>query len=452
MNSLRRRLLLWLLPATFLAGVLASLGTYWGASLVLGDLLNDQMRYIAENVSVDSGGGHVALVDSAKYKKHTDDDKADEVLLQVWDNQGRLRYTTNPSLSLPPPQQAGLLDVRVGDQTWHTFVSPRGDKRIRVAQVQDARWEALAGIAVHLFWPVLSLLPLLALFLWFGIGYGLKPLRQIASELAQRNVKSMEPIATASLPGEVKPLVTALNDLLHRLDQAFTMQKDFIADAAHELRTPIMALSIQAQLAQRATDEEERQTALAQLQHGVVRLGHLAQQLLTLARLEPEARSPAPQAVELTALCKSVIMDQIRLAEAKQIDLGLAEHDPAVVVGDLGNLRILLNNLVDNAIRYTAPKGKIDLAVRLNTRGVVLEVCDNGPGIAEAERSRVLERFYRGSNPSGSGSGLGLSIVKQIAEQHGAVVSLDAGPEGNGLKVQVCFPHPAAAYQAISDQ
>ncbi len=299
-------------------------------------------------------------------------------------------------------------------------------------------------MAVHLFWPVLSLIPLLALFLWFGIGYGLKPLRQIASELAARNVMSMEPIATTSLPGEVKPLVQALNDLLQRLDQAFAMQRDFIADAAHELRTPIMALSIQTQLAQRATDETERQTALAQMQQGVARLGHLAQQLLTLARLEPEAPSPAPQAVELTTLCKSVIMDHIRLAEARQIDLGLAEHEQAIVTGDPGNLRILLNNLVDNAIRYTTPQSKIDLAVRRDRHGTVLEVCDNGPGIAEAERSRVLERFYRGSNPSGAGSGLGLSIVKQIAEQHGATVSLDAGPEGHGLKVQIRFPNRRA--------
>ncbi len=126
MNSLRRRLLLWLLPATFLAGVLASLGTYWGATFVLSDLLNDQMRYIAEIVSV-SGGGQVTLADSAKQKRHVEDDQADEVLLQVWDKQGRLTYTTNPSLQLPPPHQTGLRDVNMGNQTWHTFVSQRGD-------------------------------------------------------------------------------------------------------------------------------------------------------------------------------------------------------------------------------------------------------------------------------------------------------------------------------------
>lgn len=446
MSSLRRRLLLWLLPATFLAGVLASLGTYWGAVTELNTLLNDQMRYIAEHVSVD-GDGQVALM--GKPKKHVDDDKADKVLLQVWSN-GQLQFTTDPALRLPPPTATGLHDELMGTQTWHTYVSRRANKWIRVAQAKDARWEALAGVAVHLFWPVLSLIPLLALFIWFGIGYGLKPLRQIASALAQRNVNSMEPLATADLPGEVRPLVGALNDLLQRLDRAFTLQQSFIADAAHELRTPVMALSIQADLAARASTEKERQAALVQLQHGAGRLTHLAQQLLTLARLEPEARSPTPQPVELSALCKSVIRDQIRLAERKQIDLGLAEHDAAVVAGDPGNLRILLNNLVDNAIRYTAPLGKIDLAVRSDRHGIVLEVCDNGPGIPEAERTRALERFYRCDNPSESGSGLGLSIVKRIAEQHHAVVSLHSGPEGTGLRVQVHFPHAAAGLPVLT--
>ncbi len=442
MKSLRARLLLWLLPATVLAGALASAGTYWGAALELSSLLNDQMRYIAEHVSVD-GSGKVALVDAGTYtRKHVDEDKADEVLLQVWHN-GQLTYTTNPAFMLPPPQQTGLRDVLVGSQTWHTLVSERGDKWIRVAQAADARWEALAGVAVHLFWPVLSLIPLLALFLWFGIGYGLKPLRQIAAELAQRNAGSMEPIETAALPGEVRLFAGTLNDLLLRLEQAFTLQKDFIADAAHELRTPIMGLQIQAQLAQRTANAAERQAALDRLQTGISQLAHLSQQLLALARLDPQAQTGA-EPVELSALCKSVIIDHMRLAQAHQIDLGLAGQVQAQVTGDAGNLRILLNNLVDNAIRYAGRGARIDLSVRQTSHGTVLEVCDDGPGIPVAERARVMERFYRGSHRADAGSGLGLSIVQRIAEQHGAVVCLDAGLDGKGLKVQVQFPFQGA--------
>ncbi|MFZ5956797.1 ATP-binding protein [Pseudomonas knackmussii] len=438
MNSLRRRLLLWLLPATFAAGALASIGTYWGAFLELDDLLNDQMRYIARHVSL-SGEG-VSLNERDNRLSAADEDKADEVLLQVWDGNGQLHYSSDPALQLPAPSSAGLSDLSYGEQTWHTFVEKRGDRLIRVAQAQDARWEALAGLAVHLLWPVLSLLPLLALFLWFGIGYGLKPLHRIVAELAQRNASSMVPIPDSDLPMEVRPLVTELNSLLKRLDQAFVQQKDFIADAAHELRTPIMALGLQADLARRAESEGERSATLVQLQAGVARLAHLSQQLLTLARLEPQAQDAPWQPVSLLGLCKTVIADQIRQAEAKGIDLGLAGQDAAEVQGDPEALRILLNNLVDNAIRH-APGGTIDLTVRREGSEAILEVTDNGPGIPEAERARVLERFYRGvGEKAPQGSGLGLSIVARIAERHGARLALGAGAEGRGLQVRVYFP------------
>ncbi|MEO8643368.1 ATP-binding protein [Pseudomonas sp.] len=441
MSSLRRRLLLWLLPATFLAGLLASIGTYWGAVLELDDLLNDQMRYLAEHINVDPGE-RVVLTDTGKKLSPFNDDNADEVLLQVW-SAGALSFTSNTALALPPPQQNGLSDLRVGDQIWHTFASQRGDKFIRVAQAQNKRWEELAGLSVHLLWPVVSLIPLLALFLWFGISYGLKPLRTVATELSERNVNSLQPIASKKLPGEVKPLIEALNDLLQRLANAVTMQKHFIADAAHELRTPVAALSIQVELAQRATQDEDRQISLSEVQAGVTRLTHLIQQLLTLARLEPDAQSPVMQSVEISALCKSVISDQARRAEASGIDLGLAEHAASSISGNPETLRILLNNLVDNAIRYAGDHAKIDLAVRETEQGVVLKVCDNGPGINAAERKRVLERFYRGNNQSGSGSGLGLSIVKAIAVQHGAQVLLDENANGLGLRIEIVFPSVA---------
>lgn len=438
MNSLRRRLLLWLLPATFAAGAMASVGTYWGALLELDDLLNDQMRYIARHLNL--AGEQVSFDERNQRLGSTDEDKADEVLLQIWDGHGQLHYSSDPALQLPAPSSTGLSDVPYREQTWHTFVEQRGDRLIRVAQAQDARWEALAGLAVHLLWPVLSLLPLLALFLWFGIGYGLKPLHRIVAELAQRNASSLVPIPDVDLPREVRPLVAELNSLLKRLDQAFTQQKDFIADAAHELRTPIMALSLQADLARRAESEGERRATLVQLQAGVTRLAHLSQQLLTLARLEPQAQDVPWQPVPLSDLCKAVIADQIHQAEAKAIDLGLVSQDDACVLGDPDALRILLNNLVDNAIRHS-PGGTIDLAVRREGDLAILEVTDDGPGIPEAERARVLERFYRGAGQkSAQGSGLGLSIVERIAERHGARLSFGPGADGRGLQVRVHFP------------
>jgi len=437
MNSLRRRLLLWLLPATFAAGALASVGTYWGAFLELGDLLNDQMRYIARHVSL--SGDQVSLDRHGHRLSDAEAEKQDEVLLQVWDSQGQLHYSSDPALQLPAATVVGVSDLSYQGQTWHTFVTQRGDRLIRVAQAQDARWEALAGLAVHLLWPVLSLLPLLALFLWFGIGYGLKPLHRIVAELAQRNANSMVPIKETDLPSEISPLVTELNSLLQRLDQSFTLQRHFIADAAHELRTPIMALSIQADLAKRAEDEQERQQALLQLQSGVSRLAHLAQQLLTLARLEPDAQCAPLQPVPLLALCKQVISERIRQSDLSGNDLGLVHAEDLSIMGDASALRILLNNLVDNAIRH-APGSTINLSVLRDGQNVVLEVSDDGPGIPVGERGRVLERFYRGPGEKlPQGSGLGLSIVAKIAEQHRAELILDTATGGRGLTVRISF-------------
>jgi signal transduction histidine kinase len=250
----------------------------------------------------------------------------------------------------------------------------------------------------------------------------------------------MQAIETAVMPTEVKPLVDALNDLLQRLDHAFTLQKQFIADAAHELRTPIMGLGLQAELLPQAASSEERDEIVARIRTGAVQLTHLAGQLLTLARLDPDASQAARQAVDLTELARSVVADRERLAEASRIDLGVASAQSAVVLGNIDNLRVLLNNLVDNAIRYAGDHARVDVAVRRDGPFVVLEVSDNGPGIPESDQARAWERFYRGSGHAGTGSGLGLSIVRRVAEQHHATVALDTGLDGRGLTVRVRFP------------
>ncbi|HDR9757811.1 TPA: two-component sensor histidine kinase [Burkholderia cepacia ATCC 25416] len=438
MTSLRRRLLMWLLPATVLVGVLASGATYFGALAELDDLLNDQLKAIARHVTIDRDG-RLALNSRKDKKERLTGKEPHGVLVQVWES-GKLEFSSNSNAALPPPQQNGLVDLTVDGQTWHTFVSQNGDTQIRVAQVKLARWTALAEIAVHLLWPVLSLVPVLALFLWFGIGYGLKPLRRIAGSLSRRNAGNMERIDTNDMPGEVKPLVGAINDLLGRLEHAFTAQKHFIADAAHELRTPIMGLSIQAELLDHASSVEERREITKQIQTGTQRLAHLAEQLLTLARVDPEGGNLSMSRIDLRELARSVVGERSHVAEASAVDLGLVAEAPISVHGNAEGLRMLLNNLVDNAIRYAGAQARVDVIVRQNGAEPILEVCDTGPGIPEAERTRVWERFYRGSGNRATGSGLGLSIVRRIAEQHRATVSLHAGPDDRGLLVRVRFP------------
>lgn len=444
--SLRRRLLTWLLPAACVIGLVASAGTYWGALRELDDLLDDQMRSMSKQIVV-GPNGELSFSNHAKGKHGFEASDPDAVLLQVWRN-GTLVYSTDRDSKLPPPTQQGIASVDVGGQPWRTYVTERGGTTIRLAQARHARWEAIAGIAVHLLWPVFSMLPLLALGLWFGIGAGLRPLRAIASGLKRRNANNLEPVDVASMPNEVRPLAEAINDLLARLDRSFTLQRHFIADAAHELRTPIMGLSIQSQLLRRAATAEEREHILAQIHAGTTRLGHLAEQLLTLARLEPDAQAvvSASAPVDLAALCRSVVSDRARVADAHRIDLGAIVDVPVMAAGNADTLRVLLNNLVDNAIRYAGEGARVDVSARVDGTTPVLEVADDGPGIPEAERADVWERFYRGEGAqaaTSSGSGLGLSIVKRIAEQHRATVSLGTTRGGRGLTVTVRFPLPA---------
>ncbi|PRG67995.1 two-component sensor histidine kinase [Burkholderia cenocepacia] len=441
--SLRRRLLTWLLPAACVIGLVASAGTYWGALRELDDLLDDQMRSMSKQIVV-GPNGELSFSNHAKGKHGFEASDPDAVLLQVWRN-GTLVYSTDRDSKLPPPAQQGIASVDVGGQPWRTYVTERGGTTIRLAQARHARWEAIAGIAVHLLWPVFSMLPLLALGLWFGIGAGLRPLRAIASGLKRRNANNLEPVDVASMPNEVRPLAEAINDLLARLDRSFTLQRHFIADAAHELRTPIMGLSIQSQLLRRAATAEEREHILAQIHAGTTRLGHLAEQLLTLARLEPDAQAvvSASAPVDLAALCRSVVSDRARVADAHRIDLGAIVDVPVMAAGNADTLRVLLNNLVDNAIRYAGEGARVDVSARVDGTTPVLEVADDGPGIPEAERADVWERFYRGEGAqaaTSSGSGLGLSIVKRIAEQHRATVSLGTTRGGRGLTVTVRFP------------
>ncbi|RQR51130.1 HAMP domain-containing protein [Burkholderia sp. Bp9126] len=444
--SLRRRLLFWLLPAACVIGVLASAGTYWAALRELDDLLNDQMRSMSKQIVVGPNGelSFSRRGDGDDGEHHFKTNDPDAVLLQVW-RKGALVYSTDRDSKLPPPAQAGFASVDVDGQMWRTYVTERGGTTIRVAQARFARREAIAGIAVHLLWPVFSMLPVLAIGLWFGIGAGLRPLRTIAAGLKRRNANNLEPVDVASMPNEMRPLAEAINDLLARLDRSFTLQRHFIADAAHELRTPIMGLSIQAQLLRRATTPGEREHVLAQIHAGTTRLSHLAEQLLTLARVEPDAQAAAFAPVDLAALCRAVVTDRARVADAHHVDLGATGASRVMVAGHADTLRVLLNNLVDNAIRYAGDGARVDVGARVDGATPVLEVSDDGPGIPDAERADVWERFYRGAGAQAattSGSGLGLSIVKRIAEQHRATVALGTSAGGHGLTVTVRFDAP----------
>jgi two-component system OmpR family sensor kinase len=371
-----------------------------------------------------------------------------DFVVQVWSLDGVRVYLSKPHAVLPQVTTLGFSTVSTSEGRWRVFGVQALTSVIQVAQPLSVRERRAAQLALQTLKPFALLLPVLGLVIWFAVGNALVPLQRLTQQLKARRVNALDPLRAASLPDEVQPLVEALNDLLARLRGALERERAFVADAAHELRTPLTALDLQMGMLARASDETERGAAMSTLSSGVQRAIRLVEQMLALARQEPRPDSQrAP--LRLDDLAREIVAELVPLADAGRIDLGVAAAQPATVVADADALRTLLRNLVDNAVRYSPPGGRVDVSVAApvvsSASGARLTVTDDGPGIAPAERSRVLDRFYRRPGTEPPGSGLGLAIVKAIADAHGATVALADGPGGKGLAVTVSFPPTAPA-------
>jgi signal transduction histidine kinase len=430
MTSIRARLLVALLALVAAISLLAGALTYRRVLAETSTLFDYQLRQMALSLRV------APRLELPPAQADSD------FVIQIWDLFGnRVYYSTRPGLPLINSTALGYADVKVGGQSWRTYGLQTLDGVIQIAQPVRVRESLARGAAFRVVIPLLLLLPLLGAAVVGVVGSGLAPLRRIAAEVQRRNVDALVPIDTERLPREVAPLVAELNRLLMRLNAAFQAQRAFVADAAHELRSPLTAVSLELQLLDRAPDDGARREARRNLGAAVERAIHLVEQLLTLARSEPRHAASPLSSIELGQAAADGIADAHSLALTRSIDLAL-ESQPAMVQGDREALRILIRNLVDNAVRYTPAGGHVRIITRAGEGGATLEVIDSGPGIPAADRERAFDRFYRRANSPEGGSGLGLAIVKAIADRHGARVYLDDAA-GGGLKVTVKFP-PAA--------
>jgi two-component system OmpR family sensor kinase len=365
-----------------------------------------------------------------------------DYVIQVWDPFGAIVYISGNGVFLPRTR-GGYQTVSVEGRDWRIFTLDGSDKTISVAAPINIRSDRATAMALRILVPVLATIPLYGLLIWLIVGDGLRPLVQIAGAIRRRAPSSLEPLPERGLPEEVTPMVSELNALLARLREAIDKQKRFTADAAHELRSPLAALQVQLDMLARARSPEESREALESLRAGMRRAARLIEQMLTMARLDPEEAGEAFGEVDLATLASAVVAELEPLAEAKRIALTLKELDAVKLRGQPQALYTLVRNLVDNAIRYTPAGGRVLLSIHNLQTEVLLQVEDSGPGIPPGERSRVFDRFYRlpGSHPEGSG--LGLAIVQQVARAHGGQVALDEGSGGRGLRVTVRFPAEA---------
>jgi two-component system, OmpR family, sensor kinase len=437
MNSVRARLLVWLVGGVLFVGAVGGWFVYRNALVEADAFFDYQLRQTA-----------LLLSDQpVEYLLNPDIPQATadyDFVVQVWTLDGVRVYLSRPHAVLPAITTLGFSTATTSEGRWRMFGVQAPTKVIQVAQPMRVRERQAVGLALRTLTPFVLLMPMLVIFIWFAVGHSLEPFKRLTSLVESRKVTALDPLPAANLPREVQPLVGALNDLLKRLTAALERERGFMADAAHELRTPLTALYLQMGTLARATTEAERADAMEKLSAGVQRAIRLVEQLLSLARQEPRADT-VRRRVRFDDLAREVVAEMVPLADARKIDLGISASQPAYVLGDPEALRTLVRNLVDNAVRYAPVGGTVDLSVHDSDEpgsrhGAVLRVVDTGPGIPADERQRVFDRFYRPPGTSPPGSGLGMAIVKAIADAHGASIKLDNAPSASGLAVTVSFP------------
>lgn len=372
--------------------------------------------------------------------------KFDKIRFQVWSLQRKASIVSSkgaPAEPLKPSFQDGLATSHAAGEDWRVYAITDASGRVQV-QVGMARSQLQAELGYWLKVSLLSALGLLlalALAIWTAIQWSLRPVNRLRDQMAQREAMDLAPLSMQDIPREIKPLLASFNDLLARLSQAMQGERQFLADAAHELRTPLAALLTQTQVALRAGSQADAREALAQLAHGIERTSRLAQQLLDSARIDASQRGQDHTVIELADVISLVAREFEGMAARRQQTISL-DTALAPVRGDLDDLGVLVRNLIDNAVRYSGEHGQIRVhCARRADGGVEMTVTDNGPGVPVDERERIFERFFRGSTGNGErGSGIGLSLVQRIARAHGATLAVDAGRDGCGLCMRVVFP------------
>ena len=365
------------------------------------------------------------------------DDSADSEA-QIVGPDGSIRFRSHSGLALPARLEPGYSDVRIDGVRWRVYSLPSGQRVLQVAQPWQIRRRLALDATLDSLAPMLAFAPIMAALIWWLIGSEFRVLRRLESEVVSRRVNAMQPVSEQGLPSEIAPVAQALNQLLGRLTRAFNTQRAFISDAAHELRSPITALKFQVEALEQEAAGRLPASMFDELRQGVQRMHRLIEQLLAAAASDPDEAGAHFVEVDLAEEMRRTVAACFDAARQRRIALRFEGPEHLAVCGEPELLRILMRNLLDNAIRYTPEQGRVAITVCVQAACALLVLDDSGPGIPEDERERVFQRFYRGHTAGQSGSGLGLAIVRDIAHRHGARVKLLSSQLG-GLRAVVEF-------------
>jgi two-component system sensor histidine kinase QseC len=447
-----RRRARWSITARLLAGVLGAVALAWLGAAAL--TYRDARREIDALLDAHLAQAAALLVAQASHElEEIETEHAPElyrygrrVAFQVWERRGRdarlrLHSADAPNVPLSTAFD-GFSDAEIEGRRWRVFSTRDRERRyvIHVGEERAARDRLAIAIGTNLLTPLVLALPLLGGLVWLGVRWGTRPLAALREQVVQRDPDNLAPLDVGDVPAEVAPLAESLDRLLARVHASVDSQRRFTADAAHELRTPIAAVRAHAEVAGGAATDAERRSALQSILAGCDRAAHAIDQLLTLARLDPGHVAAHDEGCDLREAAKHALADVAPIAVAKGVDVELTAGPPVILAGNPALLAILARNLVDNAVRYAAAGGVARVDIERDGATARLIVSDDGPGVATAEREALGQRFHRLGRTGETGAGLGLSIVKRIAELHGAAVRFSDGPGGRGLSVVVEFP------------
>ncbi len=433
MISLKKQLIVWALGLFTVVGLLAGGISYLLALHDADVLLDHQLLLVAG--SIDEGSQLPAM--QARFLGESEDERKSDFVIQVWFGKEAVR-SSHPNFDLQQGNITGYSNFHLQGKRWRAYTIVYPDRTVQVSQDDAVRRKIATDAALRALLPIAGLYPLSWILVVFGVGRILKPLAEVTQAVTQRDASSLAPLPVERIPAEVEPLIIEMNGLILRVRETIDSQRHFMLDAAHELRTPLAALQLQIENLSQSQSQKDMDERIDELKAGIQRASHLVAQLLHMARYGSEKQT-IRSSVDLGQLVKSCIGDFIAVSEKRKIDLGMTQDKSALIWAHAGDLRILFNNLLDNAIRYTPEGGRVDVSIVVADQKVIVEIMDNGPGIPEALLSRVFDRFFRVGGHETEGSGIGLAIVGAIASQESAEIGLRARYDRTGLVATVSF-------------
>lgn len=422
--------------------------TYYGAQREVGALFDTQLEQSARVASRTLLGLPASSEpdELVQNQGDTDNQYQKNMVIQVWADSGELLlHSDNAPLEPLSNLKVGFENTTIDERRWRvfSFYDEQNNLTIKTGEPIQPRRSLIQHVVRQTVIPVLIGLPLVTLLIWLVVSRGLSPLNRLASDLHARNPKNLSKIDAPYAPAEVQPLIEELNGLLERLTAHMRKEHNFIGNAAHELRTPLSGLKAQAEVALGARDDDESQRALNNILLGVNRANHMVNQLLTLSRIDETNKQVDKTIVNIDDCIKRVLQDLYPASQERSIELTYERSSQSEVVAVSGladGLYVLFRNLIDNAIKYSPLGASITVESSTRNGRVLVAVIDQGPGIPDAEHERVFDRFHRQNNSDQYGSGLGLSIVRQVLELHDGFIQFSAPKTGEGLIATISLP------------